>query len=161
MNQALTPEQTKLYENIVGKLKSKNIKLTQVRVAVIKILLRLDHPTASMIVDELKKDHDLINVASVYNTLNVLLTNHVVSANTFNGKQICYEIIEPNTIHFACIECNQLYHASAGSFENQAYQELEKLAQSIGFVMDHYKIEGHGICHNCLAKQQKKGTKFA
>ena len=154
MEEGITKTQEKLYESITQKLKQQNVKLTQVRKAIIKILIHLDHPTAPMIVDELKKDDHLINVASVYNTLNVLLDYHVVSANTFNGKQICYEIVAPNLIHFSCIKCNQLYHVDATTFEQLADNQLVSLGASINFLMDHFKIECHGVCENCAINQE-------
>ncbi|ATG97569.1 Fur family transcriptional regulator [Mesoplasma lactucae] len=161
MKRHLTEEQQAAYDSIIQVLKDKGIKITKVRESIIEMLLMNEHATTSEIVKSLKDELDNVNTASVYNTLDLLLAEHIVSANTFNGKQICYEIVERNTIHFSCIKCDRVYHIRSDEIEEKSFKDLEKLGDSIGFKMDHFKIECHGTCQSCLLKEHKQERKGA
>jgi len=142
----LNKEQQKTYDLIVKQLKEKDIRLTKIRLALIKELIVSDHPTTTSIVKSLEEEYGKINVMSVYNTLDLLLDEHIVNANTFNGKQISYEIMVQNAIHFTCIKCHRVYHVDIDKFSPQIYQDLQKAGDSIHFKVDHFKVEVHGIC---------------
>jgi len=142
----LNKEQQKTYDLIEKKLKEKNIRLTNIRLAIVKNLIVSDHPTTTSIVKSLEDEYGKINVMSVYNTLDLLLSEHMVIANTFNGKQISYEITLQNAIHFTCIKCQRVYHVDIDKFSPQIYQDLQKAGDSINFKVDHFKVEVHGIC---------------
>jgi Fe2+ or Zn2+ uptake regulation protein len=144
----LNKQQQQIYDLMLETLKKKKVRLTDIRLAIIQNLIVSDHPTPASIVKSLEEEYGKINVMSVYNTIDLLLEEHLVSANTFNGKQISYEIIMDKTAHFKCLECDKIYHLSLGNYEPKIFEMLQKLGNQIDFKVDHYKIEVHGICHD-------------
>lgn len=148
----------KNFENIIQKLKDKDYRLTDVRKAVIKVLTLKQHVSINDIISFLTKEgDDNINIMSIYNTIDLLMTEHIIHANVFEGKQIIYELSE-NTVHIICNFCNKIIHAS---FEDKQQisplkeEKLEKLATKNNFYFSHYKLEIHGICDKCELKIKK------
>jgi Fe2+ or Zn2+ uptake regulation protein len=83
-----TKQEQKKYEQIIDKLKNKSIRMTDIRLAIIAMLIRAEHLTTQEIIKNLELDFENVNVTSVYNTLDLLLSQYILFANTFNGKSI-------------------------------------------------------------------------
>ncbi|MBY7704579.1 transcriptional repressor [Vibrio harveyi] len=84
----LKQTQKEKYEKIIKKFKNKKIRLTEIRTAIIKLLITSEHLTIQDIISNLNQELGNINVMSVYNTMDLLLSEHIIFANTFNGKTI-------------------------------------------------------------------------
>ncbi|WP_375317382.1 Fur family transcriptional regulator [Spiroplasma endosymbiont of Virgichneumon dumeticola] len=149
----------KNFENITQRLKDKDYRLTDIRKAVIKVLTIKEHVSINDIINFLKEEgNETINIMSIYNTIDLLIEEHIIHANIFEGKQIIYELSE-NGIHIICNYCNSIIHVN----ENRKNQQnaplhvthLEKLATENNFSFSHYKLEIHGICRNCQLKSKK------
>lgn len=147
----LNPNQESQLNRIQEKLKTRDIRLTQIRLEILKIIITEDHPTIADIIEALEKEVGKINVMSVYNTLNMLLENHVLFANTFNGKQICYEIQEQASCHLKCDQCLKVEHVDTNEVI-KFLPEFTKIAQRHEYSLEHFKIEIHGLCENCQKK---------
>ncbi|WP_342276602.1 Fur family transcriptional regulator [Spiroplasma endosymbiont of Nebria brevicollis] len=152
----------KNFENITQKLKDKDYRLTDIRKAVIKVLTIKEHVSVNDIINFLKEEgNETINIMSIYNTIDLLMEEHIIHANIFEGKQIIYELSE-NGIHIICNYCNSNIHVkeSSNSQQNSPLHvtQLEKLATENNFYFSHYKLEIHGICQNCQLKT--KNIKF-
>ncbi|QVK09588.1 Fur family transcriptional regulator [Mycoplasma mycoides] len=147
-------QQTK-YKQIIEKLKLKKIRLTDIRSIVIKMLIVSDHLTIQQIINNLESEINNINVMSVYNTIDLLLKEHIVFANTFNGKDISYEIAADKSVHLKCDDCLKVIHLDDKSIENYHFLELLDLCEKNGIKLSHFKIEGHGYCLECSSKENK------
>ncbi|WP_280123356.1 Fur family transcriptional regulator [[Acholeplasma] multilocale] len=146
----LTDNQEKKYNQIIEKLKSKNIRMTEIRSAVIKSIIKSkDHVTTQDIVKELEAKFDNVNLMSVYNTLDLLLENHILFANTFNGKSICYEIAAERSMHIKCDKCGQVDHVEDAIMDKFDFVEISKISDLLGMSLEHFKIEAHGLCKKC------------
>lgn len=106
----MTPSQQKVFERLQEALKSKNVRVTNVRLEILKIITTHEHPTINDIISELEKSSHKVNVMSVYNTLDMLLDKHIIYANIFNGKQICYEPKVQESYHLKCDQCQKVHH---------------------------------------------------
>lgn len=152
----------KNFENITQKLKDKDYRLTDIRKAVIKVLTIKEHVSINDIIKFLKEEeNENINIMSIYNTIDLLIEEHIIHANIFEGKQIIYELSE-NSIHITCNYCNIIIHVKKNIKNQQnsplCITQLEKLAVKNNFYFSHYKLEIHGICKNCQLKS--KNMKF-
>ncbi|AUF83357.1 transcriptional repressor [Mesoplasma syrphidae] len=145
-------QEQKKYEQIVDKLKTKNIRMTDIRLAIIAMLIKAEHLTTQEIIKNLELEFANVNVTSVYNTLDLLLSQHILFANTFNGKSIWYEIASEKSIHLKCDECGDVIHINPMTSDKFDFNEVVELAESKGIKLDHFKIEAHGICQNCRNK---------
>lgn len=148
----------KNFEDITQKLKNKDYRLTDIRKAVINVLTLKQHVSINDIINFLTKEgKDNINIMSIYNTIDLLMTEHIIHANVFEGKQIIYELSE-NIIHIICNFCNKITHPSLDNKQQKFSLEEEKLAIENNFSFSHYKLEIHGICNKC--KLKTKNMKF-
>lgn len=150
----------KNFENITQKLKDKDYRLTEIRKAVIKVLTLKQHVSINDIIIFLTKEgNENINIMSIYNTIDLLMTEHIIHANVFEGKQIIYELSE-NIVHIICNfpSCNKIIHSSLDNNQQNAIlqeTELVKLANKNNFSFSHYKLEIHGTCNKCELKIKK------
>ncbi|PPE06130.1 Fur family transcriptional regulator [Williamsoniiplasma lucivorax] len=142
----------KKYDQIIGKLKKDGIRVTNIRSEVIKAIITTDHPTINDIIKIVEKTSANTNVMSVYNTLNLLLEKHLLFANTFNGKQIVYEIQDVKSVHLKCDSCLAIQHLDDQELQVIDESRLKQLAQNHQMTFDHFKIEIHGLCQKCYQK---------
>lgn len=148
----------KNFENITQKLKDKEYRLTDIRKSVIKVLTIKQHVSINDIISFLTKEgNENINIMSIYNTIDLLMKEHIIHANVFEGKQIIYELSE-NTIHIICNFCSKIIHTSLENKQQNSplqQEKLAKLASKNNFSFSHYKLEIHGICDKCELKIKK------
>jgi len=147
------------FKAITQKLKNKDYRLTAIRKAVIKILTLKEHVSINDIINFLKAEgNQSINIMSIYNTIDLLMLEHIIHANIFKGKQIIYELSE-NTTHIICNACHKNIHLPLSKIDDPILplklDFLEKLTAKNAFTFSHYKLEIHGICHKCQLKVKK------
>lgn len=151
-------ENQKQYQQIIKKLQEKDYRVTDIRKAVIEILVIKKHISINDIISELKKINSAVNIMSIYNTIDLLMDEHIIHANVFDNKQIFYELSD-NIIHVVCNICHKIIH-----FDNQAiidanFLDEEKLSSFLlkeqNFLFSHYKLEVHGLCANCQLQMKK------
>ncbi|AXK51394.1 Fur family transcriptional regulator [Spiroplasma alleghenense] len=147
---------TLTYEKMVQSLKRKGVRLTGARLSIIKVITRKQHVSASAIIKEVEKEFGSVNVMSVYNTLDMLLNEHLIFANTFNGKHIIYEVLGDSSIHLKCDLCAKVLHVEESEEQNSVLEEIKKICKENNLTSNHLKIEAHGICDTCRieGKQQ-------
>ncbi|WP_338964398.1 MULTISPECIES: Fur family transcriptional regulator [unclassified Spiroplasma] len=144
------------YENIVQLLKNKNYRSTEIRLAVIKILTEKQHLTLSEIVELLEQEFKNVNLMSVYNTIDLLISEHVVFTNSFDGKQIWYDLAENPSLHMVCDICKNVVHIKDSKILQEIkLDNLKEVMQNTNWEPVHFKIEGHGICDQCRNKKNE------
>ncbi len=142
------------HDGIVQLLKSKNYRITEIRLAIIKILTEKQHLTLTEIVELLDKGFKNVNLMSVYNTIDLLINEHIVFTNSFDGKQIWYDLADNPSFHMVCDICKNVVHIK----DNNILQEiklsnLKEVMTNINWEPVHFKIEVHGICEQCHSKK--------
>lgn len=145
----LNKNQELLFQRVQDILKDNKVRITKVRQDIIKIIIVYEHPTINDIIAYLEQQTVKINIMSVYNTLDMLLENHVLYANTFNGKNICYELKVDKMCHLKCDLCFKIFHLT--DF-NDFFKEFSEIAEKYNWSCDHFKIEIHGKCDSCIKK---------
>ena len=97
-------------------IKSRKLKLTNARLAFVKAITSMDkkHFTISEIIAKIKENEGHVNIMSCYNILELLLKEHLLFANTLDGKNVSYELITPRLVHVRCDYCGKLYHLDDG-----------------------------------------------
>lgn len=141
------------FESTVLKLKAKNIKLTDIRIKIIKLIIKNQHLNIQEIIELLQKNDETTNVMSVYNTIDLLLKEHIIFSNTFDGKNIWYELSSNKAIHIKCDSCGSVQHVSKEKQDSFNTSELKKLLSSDMIKIEHVKIEIHVICESCNDQQ--------
>lgn len=142
------------YDGIVQLLKSKNYRITKIRLAIIKILSEKQHLTLTEIVTLLEQEFKNVNLMSVYNTIDLLISEHIVFTNSFDGKQIWYDLAENPSFHMVCDICKNVVHFKDTNILHEIkLNNLKDVMTNINWEPVHFKIEGHGICDQCHNKK--------
>ncbi|AGR41569.1 Fur family transcriptional regulator [Spiroplasma taiwanense] len=129
--------------------KSKKIKLTDVRLSMLKAIATTKHFTINELISIVEKDLGTVNVMSIYNNIDLFLEMHLLFANTMNGKQIMYEAISKQLIHITCDICGKLEDLESPSLASDLFLEYSKILESKKMQLEHFKLELHGICESC------------
>lgn len=142
------------YDGILQLLKSKNYRITEIRLAIIKILSEKQHLTLTEIVTLLEQEFKNVNLMSVYNTIDLLISEHIVFTNSFDGKQIWYDLAENPSFHMVCDICKNVVHIKDTNILHEIkLDNLKDVMTNINWEPVHFKIEGHGICDQCHNKK--------
>jgi Fur family peroxide stress response transcriptional regulator len=96
-------------ENPVQTLQNAGLRVTPQRLAITRLLVGTDrHPTAQMIYEELRPEHPSLSLATVYNTLEVLVEAGVINALGAAGDDsIHYDADTSPHVNLACIACHR------------------------------------------------------
>ncbi len=142
------------YDVIVQLLKSKNYRITEIRLAIIKILSEKQHLMLNEIVTLLEQEFKNVNLMSVYNTIDLLISEHIVFTNSFDGKQIWYDLAENPSFHMICDICKNVAHIKDTNILHEIkLDNLKDVITNINWEPVHFKIEAHGICDQCHNKK--------
>lgn len=135
-------------------LKSKGLKITKHRTAVLNILSTSCKPlTAEEIYSIFKEQQVSINLSSIYKILDSLSTNNVISKFFIGDKNItCYEM---NTTeakhHLICKECNGVFpleNCPLCAYKNNLKDDLD-------FDVTEHHLEIYGYCKTCKNNKHK------
>ncbi|WP_342252512.1 Fur family transcriptional regulator [Spiroplasma endosymbiont of Amphibalanus improvisus] len=149
-------------EEILNLFRKKNYRLTNIRELIIDIFVEHNHINFNDIIRILKENNSAdINVMSVYNTLDLLISEHIVFTNSFDGKQLWYNLVDNPSIHLICDSCQNIIHIDKNKVnKNKLNNDLAPILNSVAWKPVHYKIECHGICQNCIISKNDKHNHF-
>ncbi|MCB9481773.1 MAG: transcriptional repressor [Desulfobacteraceae bacterium] len=133
---------------MIGLIKEKGNRLTNQRIAVVKILSEsLEHPSAETIYKIVKKDHPATSLATVYKTINLLKQYNEVMEIGFADRGSRYDGFNPNPHpHVVCEKCGKIIDAKTDI--NLLAKEVSK---ETGFEIRSHRLDFYGICPQCLA----------
>ncbi|NSW53154.1 MAG: transcriptional repressor [Anaerolineae bacterium] len=145
-----------MVDTLINSLTKAGMRLTSTRVAICNYLAgSQDHPTAAQIYAALKPDYPSLSLATVYNTLDVLVNAGAVNVLGQIGDGNVH--FDPDThphINLACLKCHEIV-----DFTSQHTVEMEEIIrkesgyQIVGSRMVHY-----GICPACQESQNSEPT---
>jgi Fur family transcriptional regulator, peroxide stress response regulator len=128
-------------------LSQSNLRLTPQRLAVCRILAASEeHPTAQMIYEQVRKDYPSLSLATVYNTLETLVSLGLVNAlgSAGDGKVHYDGDTEPH-VNLACLACNKVV-----DFPSQYVDELQReVAEYSGYKLMGARVLYYGYCPQC------------
>ena len=129
-------------------LKEKGIKLTEQRKRLLeKALLHHRHFSAEDLYEALRRKRAGISRATVYRTLKLLASHHVLDVHDFDRGYHLYEsrVGRHHHDHLVCLKCGRITE-----FENVHIEgEQEKVARHYRFKMLSHSHKIYGICHHC------------
>lgn len=116
-------------EQIKEKIKSKGLKVTPQRMAVLKSVYELNnHPTADNILEYVRKENPNVAMGTIYKVLDTLIEKKLVKKVTTDNGVMRYDGIMENHHHLYCVECDLI--------EDYNDKELDKL------LNDYFKKKG-------------------
>lgn len=129
---------------MINKLKKIGLRATPQRLAVLEFLKgNTSHPSAEEIYQQLKPKFPSLSLATIYNTLDVLVRASELQEITIDPKRRHFD---PNPLphsHFLCINCKRVYDLEIDIAGVKLPLEVG------GFEVSGYSIHFYGTCSGC------------
>ncbi len=130
---------------IIKHLQTKKYRITKTRLNIINILCKHENLTLKKIVSELNKKQSIINISTIYNTINFLLLENLIQKYTLDNKNILYRINSNELL-------SHLYCQSCKTYTKIMKSYPFKLENNHNFKIKLVKVEYIGVCSSCLEK---------
>ncbi|MBX6771539.1 MAG: transcriptional repressor [Chloroflexi bacterium] len=150
MNEAATDRETEL----IARLQSAGYRLTPQRLALVRLLAHdTSHPSADQIYARLRADFPTVSLATVYNTLDVLVELGEALPLDLNEGSTRYDVRRPSAHpHVVCRLCGRV-----DDLEMDDLAEFVRKARSRTSYGDlHPRIYFEGICPTCAASTERR-----
>lgn len=140
-------------DEILEQLKAKKYRITTVRKTILEIFIEKEnkHLLTEEIIDKVKKIDGNVNIASVYNTLNIFIKEKIINQYIFANKKY-FELNKSIHGHFFCDRCESLINIDIPGLDCLDILIYKKYKAEI---RDN-KIEFYGICQECLENEKKE-----
>lgn len=139
-------------ELIVDSLRAQGYRITKAREDIIRVLCEVDHFTVDELVKKLKEIKKDVNVATVYNNINFLVSEGIVNEFNFNNKNSVYELNIGLHAHLVCIDCNTVTNIEIPTF----IKIKEMVENDLGFQIIDAKLDIYGHCLDCRKKKKEE-----
>lgn len=123
-----------------------NCRNTIQRDIIMKVIQRLNHPTAEELYNEIKKTYSNFSIATVYRNLKFLTKLGHINKITIGSTVDHYDINTDKHYHLLCNKCNQV---SDVLIHYQKSLDKEVSTSNLIKVYDHQLIF-NGLCKECL-----------
>src|SRR5580700_1476751 len=133
------------------RLRERGLKSTGQRDDIARVFFNLRrHISAEELYAEVKKINPHVGYATIYRTLKLLKECDLLSERHFDEGQARYEVAgEHHHDHFICERCGKIIE-----FENDELELMQQtIAQKLGVLLTHHKMELYGLCADCRNKQ--------
>jgi len=135
--------------DILTKLKKAGYRMTKHRLAIIDIIAeRQDHPSVRQVYNKMKLKDSGISLATIYNTLNMLVEMKLLKEIDFEEADNRYDTNLTPHINLVCTICGSII-----DFEYDLPVAPDVIRAKEGFVTKDYRMEYRGICNNCQNKK--------
>jgi Fur family transcriptional regulator, ferric uptake regulator len=129
-------------------LTDRNLPATQQRLAVATVVLdAADHLSAEDVLRRVAKRGTDIGLATVYRTLELLVSSGLVAERDFGEGFRRYEPVAPGQAHEHCIcsACGRVMELSNDRLE----RVIALVAEEVEFRPHHHHLEVFGLCRDC------------
>ena len=134
-------------------LKSHKVRLTPQRKTILNYLItHHTHPSAEMIYEDLKQHDDSISIATVYNTVRLLVDYHLVIELKNGDGSTHFDYFGQPHYHVVCENCGKIADVFAPEFSRLNQQLDEITRQQTHYLVNRTDIEVKGLCPECQAK---------
>ncbi len=120
---------------------------THQKKAIWNALYKMDnHPTASMVAEQLSADGEKVSRATVFRVLAAAAEEGSISRLQLTGEDVRYDYRTDPHYHLHCRCCGRIVDAVLPYMEN-----LDSQTEKNGFLTEKHDIEFIGLCSACAA----------
>ncbi|MFQ5951739.1 MAG: Fur family transcriptional regulator [Candidatus Geothermarchaeales archaeon] len=136
-------------ERFMDILRERGYKVTPQRLAVLRVLVgNKSHPSADQIYQEVRREHPMISLATVYKTLELLKELGEVMELGFSNKSTRYDSQVRPHLNLVCLQC--------GFIEDVYDTSLKSLTDVVentsNFRVHSGRFEFYGLCNTCRSE---------
>jgi len=144
---------TSKQDKLQALFKKNGLRNTTQRRDVYEYLIKTSsHPTARQIFDQLKPDHPTLSLATVYNTLDLLVGAGLINAlGEIGDNQVHFDGDTNAHINLACTECHKIT-----DMPDEKTDFTNSLIEKSGFIVHGSRVVYYGICPECQLKHNQK-----
>lgn len=137
------------------KLKHANLKVTTARVAILRLLTRINKPVdITSVIEHLQMQHVQTDPATVFRVMNVFTEKGITRQVQLNEGKFRYELSnQPDHHHIVCVRCKKIMDVSSCGVSS-----LEKEIKSkTGYIIKSHTLEFFGVCPPCSLRLSEIG----
>lgn len=138
-------------ETICLELHTLGLRLTPQRLAIVqKIFESKEHLTAQQIYETLKPQFPSLSLATVYNTLDMLMKMGKVNVlGDIGDDNLHFDANTEPHVNLGCVKCKKIVDVSS----DLAGQISDEIARTSGYKLLGARILYYGICKSCQLEQ--------
>ena len=143
----------KVKENFTEFLKKNNQRKTPERYAILERIYKHEgHFNAELLYKEMQNEYR-VSLATVYNTLDLLLNSNLIIKHQFGQQEAQYEKAFDDKIHhhLVCTDCGKVKE-----FSDKQIRTMIQTKRFAYFEASHYSLYIYGICSKCKQKRKNK-----
>jgi Fur family ferric uptake transcriptional regulator len=133
-------------------LRDRRLPVTRQRIAVAEVLVASeDHPSVELLRRRLVQRGEQIGMATLYRTVDALVKSGLAREHDFGEGFKRYEAQRERTehAHLVCDRCARVQEFSHERLERM----LRMTADEHRFHYDRHRVEVHGVCAECRARE--------
>lgn len=146
------------YQLAIERLRAHGVRITPQRRAVLHYLIdHHTHPQVETIYQDLKQTDDSIAMATVYNTLRMLVDDGLVLELDNGSGAARYDYFGHPHYHVICDQCGKIEDVADPRFA-AAVKQIDTLTrEKTGYLITRTDVEVHGTCPECQKSAKLKG----
>lgn len=140
-------EANKRMDKMLAKLKSRSLRITPQRLAVLRILSASeDHPSAEHIYERVKVEFPTTSLATIYKTIALLKELDEVLELGFPDGSNRYDGKKPfSHPHVICTKCKKIMDPELVSLD----ELRDEISRRTGYRILYHRLDFFGLCHEC------------
>ncbi|MCH5465074.1 Fur family transcriptional regulator [Levilactobacillus tujiorum] len=145
--------QQQLLQQALQTLKDHHVRVTPQRQIILTYLVtHHNHPSVDTIFNALADQLPNLSMATVYNTLNLLVDLGVVIELPNDNGGLRYDFYGRPHYHVICENCGKITDVFAPDFPQIERQLNDEAAEQTGYLITSNHVEVYGLCPECQQK---------
>lgn len=137
-------------------LRDAGVRVTPQRQAIFQYLKETtSHPRAEDVYEYIRQKFPGISLATVYNTLNLLVEKGLIRQLTYGDMSSRFDGVCEQHYHLVCDDCGQLVDVMDVELPDELHAKVQ---DRTGFKVRTHRLELYGLCPECQTKAEKSST---
>lgn len=133
-------------------LETKGLRKTSERYAILdKVWSMKTHFDVETLYNSMEHDAYHVSLATVYNTIDLLMECGLLRKHQFNSQPAQYEVADGSHFHLVCTQCGKVKEVEANEVITQVMSR-----RYVAFTPAYMSTYLYGLCSTCVRQNKKK-----